>query len=638
MKKLAVVALSFLSSLAMSSMLLANHVYVRANGPSDGNGKSWETAFNSIDAALANLEENPEDTTFWVAAGIYSPITLYTPSGVPGGAVGNNFSTGLLTFNLPDGVKIIGGFKGCEKCLEERCMIPNPLLAVERKCSESDIADKVADYGLTILDGSGSQSWHVITVGDDIARTGANVGLFDLTVRGGYADGPDSGTVDSIFSISSIDYAHDAGGGLYTRFGSVVDIYNVHFVSNGSSGINATLLPKDEPVLAGGGAIGAFDEGTETNISNSYFTYNTAVVFGAGGGAINSSFEAALNVDDSIFSNNTSNRTGGAIRTKDGGDAVINGSYFSENIARDQTHILDQAGGAIEVFQGNLAIEGSTFVHNNGEVGGGAVFFHTFLDDGDPYFLTVNKCVFENNSAGPFGGGAIQIFGQGQHEGSKATISRSIFNKNRGGLGGAIYNNSYETEICHCCFNENLADAWGGAIAADNFGAALLFPPLEFDQRSVTHIDHCNFKNNSTQGVQPVPFGYPPFFTTPQMLNLFAELGPIINGVPTAGTIDQEIVSGGGAVAVLLAGVAKIKHCTFKHNSAYKGAGGAILVGGATGEIINLETEQTFDTFDYATALVKDCKFKHNHPNNAERVDLAGVGHGRDGVTLIIKD
>jgi len=627
-------ALLFL--LALNAMLLADHVYVRSDGPVDGNGRSWKTAFNSIDAAIANLEENPEDTTFWVAAGIYSPIFPYAPDGVVGGAAGDDFPTGLLTFNLPDGVKIIGGFKGNEKSLDDRCMIPNPLLAVNHKC-HSSLPKEVADYGLTILDGSGSESWHVVTVGNDIALTGANVGLFDLTIRGGYADGPDSGEFDSIFSIVSVDYAHDSGGGLYTRFGSVVDIFNVHFVNNASNGINATVLPHDAPLLSGGGAIAAWDEGTLTNVGNSYFTYNDAITFGVGGGAIASNFEATLNVDDSIFTDNTSNRTGGAIRTKDGGDATIRGSFFARNLARDRSNILDESGGAIEVFQGNLFVETSTFLNNIAEVGGGAIFFHTFLDDGTPYFLDVDKCSFEGNTTGPIGGGAIFIFGQGQHEGSKATIHNSTFTKNRSGFGGAVYNSSYDTEITHCCFFENQADAWGGALAADNFGAALLFPPLEFDERDVTRVEHCKFSCNSTRGVQPIPPGFPPFFTTPGFLNFLAEVAPVFNGVNTQGTVDQDIVSGGGAIAVLLAGVAKIKQCDFTCNRAFDGTGGAILVGGATGEVTNLDTMETFNTFDFATALVKDCKFKHNRPNNIKRVDLDHVGRGRDGVTLLVK-
>lgn len=636
MKKISTTFSAIFSLLLMTSTL-SGQVYVRSDGPNNGDGKSWETAFNSIDAALQNVQTNPHDTTIWIAAGIYSPITPYSPSGVQGGAAGDAFPTGLLTYDLPNGVKLYGGFSGDEKHLSDRRKIPNPLFALDKNHTHSKAPKTVVDFGLTVLDGKSSESWHVITVGNDIAKTGANVGLFDLTIRGGYADGPDSGTVDSIFSITSIDYAHDAGGGLYARFGSVVDIYNVQFISNGSSGVNATVLPKGQPVISGGGAIAAFDANTITNIKNSYFSYNSATTFGVGGGAINSTFEASLNVKNSIFTDNVSNRTGGAIRTKDAGDTYVQGSYFARNISKDLNVVLDESAGAIDTFQGNLFISNSTFITNQADVGGGAIFFHTFLDDGDPYNLDVNHCHFEANRAGPFGGGAIFIFGQGQHAGSKAIVRNSKFAKNSGGLGGAVYASSYETEIRDNSFTGNHAEAWGGAIAVDNFGEALLFSPLSFEKRQVTKIKNCTFNCNKITGVQPAPFGYPPFFTTPQMLNIFAILAPGVNNINTAGTVDQTIVTGGGAVAVLLAGVAEIDDCAFTCNNAGLGTGGAILVGGATGTVTDLDTNTTYETLDYASAIVKNCTFKHNLPNNAKSVDLANVGTGPDGVTLIIK-
>lgn len=634
MKKLAV---SVVLYCLMSAVLSASHVYVRSDGPSDGNGKSWKTAFNSIDAAIANLQTNPDDTTFWVAAGVYSPITIYSPDGVPGGAAGDSFSSGLLTFNLPDGVKIYGGFLGNEKHLSDRPKVPNPMVGLNKTDQDVHVPSKVVNYQLTILNGAGSDSWHVVTIGNDIAKTGANVGLFDLTISGGFADGPDSGSLDSIFSITSVDYAHDTGGGVYARFGSQVDITNVQFINNESSGANATVFAKGMPVLSGGGALSAIDEGTVITLKNSYFTFNNAFVFGVGGGAVSSIFEAAVNVDRCLFADNLSNRTGGAIRGKDSGDITITGSYFARNIARDLNTILDEAGGAIDMFQGSLKVMSSTFLNNEGLVGGGAIFFHTFLDDGDTYTMDVNHCFFEGNVAGPFGGGGIFIFGQGQHEGSNVSIRNSQFHENSAGLGGAIYNNSFEAQISKCIFQNNLADAWGGAVVADNFGEALLFSPLAFADRPVTTIDHCFFSCNKTRGVQPIPFGFPPFFTTPGIFNLFAELAPLINGLPIVGSVDQEIVSGGGAVAVILAGVAEISKSTFVCNKAITGTGGAILVGGVTGEVTNLDTQMTFNTFDFATAIVDCCKFKHNSPNNVRAVDLANVGPGPDGITLIIK-
>lgn len=649
MKKFFVMLSMVVSSLLMNSMLCASHVYIRSDGLSYGDGQSWATAFNSIDAALANLQAHPDQNTFWVAAGVYSPITVYSPNGVPGGALGDDnifFPVGFLTYNLPDGVKIYGGFKGCEKSLCERPMIPNPLLESDNKrLSNSKIPKEVPDFALTILDGGPSQSWHVVTVGNDIAQTGANVGLFDLTIRGGYADGPDSGTINKTpppqFTIESIDYAHDTGGGIYARFGSIVTLFNVQFSCNASSGIfggdnGNTLAGLNQPILTGGGGIAAIDDSTVANVDNCYFFNNSSVFFGGGGGAILSLFNSALNIRNSIFSGNLSNRTGGAIRTKDAGDAHVSGCLFKGNIAEDLNNFLDEAGGAIDIQDANLFVEYSTFSANKGMIGGGAILFHAPFDDGTPYFLDVNHCVFNNNVAGPLGGGAIFVFGIVPHVGSKATIRQSNFSENRGGLGGALYITGMNTEVSDNDFVNNLADAWGGAIAIDNnFDTLVAVPTFPFAQRPVTLVKDCTFISNKTRGVQPPSFGYPPFFTTPGFLNLVFSVAVPVFGTPASAEIDQTIQSGGGAISVIFAGVAEIQNSTFKCNQALGGTGGAILVGGGTGTVFFDDT--TTQTLDYAFATVKCCKFKDNCPNNAVAVDLAGIGTGPNGVTLIIE-
>lgn len=650
MKKFFVSLSLVISSLLMSSPLCASVVYIRSDGLSFGDGQSWETAFNSIDAALANLQQHPDQNTFWVAAGVYSPITIYAPSGVPGGALGDNnpfFPIGFLTYNLPDGVKIYGGFKGNEKQLSDRPMIPNPILESGNKRLEKGKAPKeVPDFALTVLDGGPSQSWHVVTVGNDIAQTGANVALFDLTIRGGYADGPDKGELDKTpppeFIILSIDYAHDTGGGIYARFGSTVDLFNVQFSCNACSSIfggdnGNTIAGLNQPILPGGGGIAAMDDNTVVNVDNCYFFNNSSIGFGGGGGAIQSIFNSTLNLRNSILSDNISNRTGGAIRSKDAGDVTVSGCFFKGNIAEDLNIFLDEGGGAIDIIDANLFVDHSTFIANNGMIGGGAIFFHAPFDDGTPYFLDVNHCDFKNNIAGPLGGGAIFVFGITPHVGSLATIRHSHFSKNRGMLGGALYITGMNTEIKDNRFVNNLADAWGGAIAIDNnFDTLVVVPTFPFPERPVTHVKDCTFISNKTRGVQPPSFGFPPVFTTPGFLNVVFSVAPFVFGTPAGAEIDQTIQSGGGAITVLFAGVADIKNSTFRHNDAINGTGGAILVGGGTGTVFFDDT--TTQTLDYAFATVKCCKFKDNCPNNAVAVDLAGVGTGPDGVTLIIEE
>ncbi len=68
--------------------------YVKSDAPDNGDGKSWETAVRTIEAAL-NLREASD--TIWVASGTYQGHWI-----------------------LPPGVALISGFSGDESSLEER--------------------------------------------------------------------------------------------------------------------------------------------------------------------------------------------------------------------------------------------------------------------------------------------------------------------------------------------------------------------------------------------------------------------------------------------------------------------------------------------------------------------------------------
>jgi predicted outer membrane repeat protein len=639
MRKFNVFVMWSASSLLACSAF-ASHVYVRANAAPGGDGHSWRTAFDSIDAAITNIADHPEATTFWVAKGLYSPSIVYTPSDVIGGAVGPGedgaYLPYLKTYNLPDGVTIYGGFQGHEKCLEDRQMV--------NSCLNSS-QDRVDPY-LTVLNGCPSNSWHVITAGDDIAQTGVKISINDLTITGGYAIGPDAGTLNSTFNITSLAYAHDAGGGIYARFGSEVKVRNVNFHRNACSGKNAVVVGiSDEPVLNGGGAIALFDASTRVDIENSYFTQNESIDKG-GGGAINNSFNAALNVSSSQFDYNSAGRSGGAIRTKDAGDVSVKGCSFESNMSNDpDVPVGNQSGGAFTAIDNNVEISDCTFRNNFGQQAGGAIFFHSPFDDGSAYSFNINHCIFENNKAGPVGGGAIFIFGTECHPATKVTIKHSKFSHNYAGLGGALNISSMDAKISKSHFNGNLADAWGGAISVNNFADCLFYLPISFEERKKTEIKKSQFISNTTQGVQPIPPPLPFYYTPPGFLFVLA-IDAVHNFLtPVDGFLHinpGEITTGGGGVAVYLSGVANISNCHFEgnSNSATEGNpanGGGILVGGFIGDIPFPPTPPiAYNNFNYATAVVKDSIFSGNSSEQAVAVDLANVGDAPQGVSLTL--
>ncbi len=80
--------------------------YVNAarSGSDAGDGLAWATAFRTLDAALAVAPLDPEGTEFWIAAGTYTPATVYT---------------------VRRGLAFYGGFAGTESSLSERDLAAN---------------------------------------------------------------------------------------------------------------------------------------------------------------------------------------------------------------------------------------------------------------------------------------------------------------------------------------------------------------------------------------------------------------------------------------------------------------------------------------------------------------------------------
>lgn len=647
--------LTLFLALAMGAAAQAQRVYVNVNSPagSRGDGRSWRTAYRDLQSALAD----PRAKEIWIARGTYTPTAVYCPSGQPGGSCGPACVAGLKTFHLRDGLSLVGGFKGTESAKSERAVQPVLLPAG----GGGGPSGNLPDASLTVLDGSASASWHVVMVGDDVAQVGGNVQLSDLTIQGGHAAGTDAGTLNSLFSITSIAYAHDSGGGLYARYGSVVDLDNVTLAGNTCDGSNATLqgplglahiIP--EPLLSGGGAIFAADNGTLIQVSRSRFTGNQSISFGGGGGAINVLNNAALNVSGCTFSQNLSGRDGGAIRSKDAGDVHVDGSCFTGNVAATCGFAGDEGGGAIGCIDGNLFVDGSAFTGNYGQISGGAIFFHAPFDDGQTYVMTVNGSQFSNNIGGPFGGGAIMLLAADVHPGSYAAIADCLFTGNMAGQGGAVYESSFNTVAQRCLFKGNLAAQWGGAVLADNFGDVEFFEPIPLAVRKTLTVQDSILDSNVVAGSMPqMPSSvctYPSSVDSAvKVLAAFAAAANRLLGTPDMASIftdQKDFQIGGGAGSALMSGELIINNSLIVDNAAAPatggglapGTGGGFLAGGVNGVITVPSNQQTYPSLDFAAILINNSIMFGNSPNDAATSDIEGVGCTEAaGVFLAVK-
>ncbi len=84
----------------ISGNLFSQIIYVSEG--STGSGVSWENALSKLDHALAIAKNG---NSIWVAKGEYTP---------------SESKDGLISFVIPDGVSVYGGFKGDESFLNQR--------------------------------------------------------------------------------------------------------------------------------------------------------------------------------------------------------------------------------------------------------------------------------------------------------------------------------------------------------------------------------------------------------------------------------------------------------------------------------------------------------------------------------------
>lgn len=215
-----------------------------------------------------------------------------------------------------------------------------------------------------------------------------------------YLSGTSGGNVkDSIFSFNKAK----KGGGLSTAASTVID--NCTFNDNESTG-------------------------TQNNDD---------------GGAILGVNNPTMTIQNSVFTNNTSQYYGGAIRVGGNADKIINCS-FEGNSAR-------YSGGAIYTANAKLVTSNSKFIGNRTQSQyGGAIYAITNTTINDSYF-------FENSASE---GGAV--YSNGKTTISGTTFYKNTSNNNGGGL------RSLTVYISNSSFIENEAKSHGGALytTADN--------------------------------------------------------------------------------------------------------------------------------------------------------------------------
>ena len=418
--------------------LSAAVIYVDSNAGGANNGTSWANAYTDLQDALAAASSGDE---IWIAQGVYKPSVQYDLDG--GGADPRE-----VTFQIPNGVMLYGGFAGGEISLDQRDWETNETIL------SGDIDNNDFNNGNGIAESPalhvGNNAYHVVLT----ASVNSDTGLDGLIITAGRAE------------IGMFGFNPNRSGGGW------------HDVDMGPGNTSSPTITRCRFIgnfaSAQGGAMrmGSFDLGTyQPAISHCEFISNEAV---SSGGALYLLGDAAI-VDSSTFSSNltssfspmfeTSPGSGGAVALV-GSDANFHHCMFMGNSATgNPTGAFEGGGGgAVYIVQGssttnslgqshpeflNCGFYGNT-VGGNGAAWGGAMRTYS---DGGALVVDITGCVFSGNGASD-DGGALANYARVITPPDVLTataeihVTNSTFHGNMAGeRGGAIYNTGYVYEM-----------------------------------------------------------------------------------------------------------------------------------------------------------------------------------------------
>jgi hypothetical protein len=291
--------------------------HVAGDASTGGTGLTWASALNSLQSAL-DLAERGD--SIWLKQGVYTP-----------NALSDSQDPRSVTFNIPNGVKLFGGFVG----------------------DETEVSERNTDPSLTVLSGNigdpgvpTDNAYHVVQVQGGAGSEERPRRFTGLTIAGGYADGP----------------AHSRGAALRVE-GAMAYLYNVvvrdHYTRKGGA-IRATGADlrvsgsrfENNETEGKGGAL--FIQGAQAWIGNTVFAHNRARKGGAvyvhSIGEVLSGDAPMVSFINTLMHNNWASQSGGALylngsENLGAGRATLTNCTLTENEAGNR-------GGAIHARTG----------------------------------------------------------------------------------------------------------------------------------------------------------------------------------------------------------------------------------------------------------------------------------------------
>ncbi len=339
-------------------------------------------------------------------------------------------------------------------------------------------------------------------------KIGSINGIFDGNTStsggGAIANFVTINTINATFTNNSTTDENSFGGTIFNsgKIGSINGIFDGNTSTSGGGAIVnvgeiSSISGKftNNQAKVAGGAILTGDVSNETltlnanlkEIKNSIFENNKATDESGGGGAIiNNQLTNTLNINSSSFNSNSAN-DGGAIYNS--GNLAVSNSTFTNNTAQRTGGAIANVSDTKQKVNANLTVQNSNFYNNQSDTAGGAIYTDSSLTVKNSNFYNnrTNKTVSDENSKGNeersgLGGGAISSV-----MGNLNIEEASFANNETNGDGGAIYSLAGTQSIKNSDFIGNKAEQDGGAIYA-----------LSLDNsKETTTITDSNFINNT---------------------------------------------------------------------------------------------------------------------------------------------
>ncbi len=346
-------------------------LFVAADGPDDGDGRSWDTAFDTLQEALmaaANAYAPGTRTEVCVKAGTYTPDN-------------NRF----ISFEMHNGVEWYGGFAGSEDPasfdLSTRDLMANEtVLSGDLNGNDPDIAPFIGCFsgpGFAYADGCDEFDLDMdgdVDRGDQVSY----VNIADNSLHVVRARGVDNTAVIDGFTI----VGGNANGGSNDNAGGAIMIGR--FPQSGSPIVRNCRMINNSATVQGG-AVFVTEQGSNPRIEDCTFILNRA---GTAGGACSIVRQSRPVLIDQTFIKNSSG-DGGAMVITDSSVAMVYNGHFVQNMAHD-------TGGAISVLNSGGS---STFV-NGVFVGNGAVQHGSVSRNGNGKLNMIN-CTLAGNVSEP---------------------------------------------------------------------------------------------------------------------------------------------------------------------------------------------------------------------------------------------